>query len=77
VARSNIFLKDDDSKKFLTVLKDAKSKYDFAIHSFCLINNHYHLLIETKMENLSLIARQINSKYVGYSQYLTPAVYAV
>ncbi len=66
VARSNIFLKDDDFKKFLTVLEDAKSRYDFVVHSFCLMNNHYHLLIETKTENLSLIARQINSKYAQY-----------
>jgi hypothetical protein len=30
------------------------------------MNNHYHLLVETKNENLSLIARQINSKYAQY-----------
>jgi REP element-mobilizing transposase RayT/predicted XRE-type DNA-binding protein len=66
VARSNIFLKDDDFKKFLTILEDAKLRYDFVIHSFCLMNNHYHLLLETKTENLSLIARQINSKYAQY-----------
>jgi len=66
VARSNIFLKDDDFKKFLIILEDAKLRYDFVVHSFCLMNNHYHLLIETKTENLSLIARQINSKYAQY-----------
>ena len=66
VAKSNIFLKDDDFKKFLTILEDAKLRYDFVIHSFCLMNNHYHLLIETKTKNLSLIARQINSKYAQY-----------
>ena len=66
VARSNIFLKDDDFKKFLEIVEVAKERYDFIIHSFCLMNNHYHLLIETKRENLSLIARQINSKYAQY-----------
>ena len=66
VARSNIFLKDDDFKKFLEIVKVAKERYDFVLHSFCLMNNHYHLLIETKSENLSLIARQINSKYAQY-----------
>jgi len=30
------------------------------------MGNHYHLLVETKNENLSLIARQINSKYAQY-----------
>ncbi len=66
VARDNIFLKDDDFKKFLEILQEAKERYDFILHSFCLMNNHYHLLIETKNENLSLIARQINSKYAQY-----------
>lgn len=66
VARGNIFLKDDDFKKFLEILEDTKSRYDFTVHSFCLMNNHYHLLVETKAENLSLIARQINSKYAQY-----------
>ena len=66
VARSNIFLKDDDFKKFLEIIQEAKERYGFIVHSFCLMNNHYHLLIETKRENLSLIARQINSKYAQY-----------
>jgi len=66
VARANIFLKNDDFKKFLEILQIAKQRYDFWVHAFCLMSNHYHLLIETKHENLSLIARQINSKYAQY-----------
>lgn len=66
VARGDIFFKDDDFKKFLEILKDAKLRYHFTLHSFCLMSNHYHLLIETRSENLSLIARQINSKYAQY-----------
>jgi REP element-mobilizing transposase RayT len=66
VARGNIFLKPDDYEKFLEILEDAKLRYDFFVHSFCLMSNHYHLLVETKNENLSLIARQINSKYAQY-----------
>lgn len=66
VARDNIFLKDDDFEKFLEILEDTKIRYDFVVHSFCLMSNHYHLLVEIKYENLSLIARQINSKYAQY-----------
>ena len=66
VARSNIFLKEGDFKRFLEILQETRERYDFIIHSFCLMSNHYHLLIETKSENLSLIARQINSKYSQY-----------
>ena len=66
VARGDVFLKDDDFKKFLEILEGAKLRYHFTLHSYCLMNNHYHLLIETRSENLSLIARQINSKYAQY-----------
>jgi len=66
VARGNIFLKNEDFEKFLEILQETKDRYDFTVHSFCLMSNHYHLLVETKDENLSLIARQINSKYAQY-----------
>jgi putative transposase len=66
VARTNIFLKPQDYEKFLQIILEAKERYDFIVHSLCLMSNHYHLLLETKQENLSLIARQINSKYAQY-----------
>jgi len=66
VARGNIFLKDDDYLKFLEILEHTSKVYNFKVHSLCLMTNHYHLLLETKSENLSLLARQINSKYAQY-----------
>jgi REP element-mobilizing transposase RayT/DNA-binding CsgD family transcriptional regulator len=66
IARGDIFLKSLDFEKFLEIISEAKLRYDFTVHSLCLMNNHYHILIETKRENLSLIARQINSKYAQY-----------
>lgn len=66
VARGDLFLKSADFEKFLQITQEAKERYDFAVHSLCLMRNHYHILIETKNENLSLIARQINSKYAQY-----------
>jgi len=66
VARGAIFLDEDDCIEFLEILQVAKERYNFTIHSLCLMGNHYHLLIETKYDNLSLIARQINSKYAQY-----------
>ncbi len=66
VAQGDIFLKDDDYVKFLELLKHTSKIYNFKVHSLCLMTNHYHLLIETKSENLSLLARQINSKYAQY-----------
>ncbi len=66
VARDNIFLEDKDYEKFLEIVEIAKGRYDFTLHSICLMSNHYHLLIETKHRNLSLLIRQINSPYAQY-----------
>lgn len=66
VARNNIFMEDEDYEKFLEVLAIAKKRYDFVLHSLCLMGNHYHLLIETRHRNLSLLIRQINAPYAQY-----------
>jgi REP element-mobilizing transposase RayT len=66
VARGNIFLNERDKDKFLEILLETKEVYHFTLHAFALMDNHYHLLIETKFENLSMLTRHINSKYAQY-----------
>ena len=66
VERRNIFLDDDDRDKFIKIIDESAETYSFIMHSFCLMDNHYHFLIETSSKNLSLLMRQINSKYSIY-----------
>ncbi len=66
VARGDIFIEDKDYEKFLELIAISKERYDFTLHALCLMNNHYHLLIETKHQNLSLLVRQINAPYAQY-----------
>ena len=66
VARSNIYLCDDDFVKFLKIMQEASDEYDFKVDSFCLMSNHYHLLLEINKENLSIIMQKINSRYSIY-----------
>ena len=66
VNRENIFLCNDDKDKFLDILEITREIYNLTIHSFCILDNHYHLLIETQQENLSLAVRYINSQYAIY-----------
>ena len=66
VAKKRIFLKDEDREKFLEILADVSKEFKFNIHSFCLMDNHYHLLIENKKENLSDGMRQLGSLYASY-----------
>ena len=57
VERRDVYLEDEDRQCFLEIIDEAAGLYDFEIYSFCLMSNHYHLLIETKSDNLSLIMR--------------------
>ncbi|MDA8163943.1 MAG: transposase [Desulfobacteraceae bacterium] len=62
-AREAIFLSDDDRRKFLEVLAATVEKYNWLCHAFCLLDNHYHLVIETVDPSLSLGMRQLNGVY--------------
>lgn len=66
VERRDIFLDNEDYEKFLEILEESSEVYGFVIHSFCLMPNHYHFLLQTHEKNLSLIMRQINSRYSIY-----------
>ena len=66
VEKRDIFLNYRDNEKFLEIVEESSEVYNFTIHSFCLMKNHYHLLLQTHEENLSLIMRQINSRYSIY-----------
>jgi len=66
VAKTNIYLCDDDFLKFLEILQEASEEFAFEIYSFVLMTNHYHLLIEMKKSNLSSALQKINSRYSIY-----------
>ena len=65
-AGSDIFKSDRDREKFLEYIGKAVERYDIKIHSYCLMTNHYHLLIETPYPNLSQAIKWINVGYVAY-----------
>lgn len=52
-AREDIFLDGRDRARFLEVLGDIVAGYGWICHAYCLMANHYHLLIETPGANLS------------------------
>ncbi len=66
VAKNRVFLNDLDKEKFLDILGNITKEYKFSIHSFCLMDNHYHLLLENQRENLSDGMRQLNAIYAKY-----------
>jgi putative transposase len=62
-ARSAIFIDDDDRETFLVRLGEVVTHFAWLCHAYCLMNNHYHLLIETPEGNLSEGMRQLNGVY--------------
>jgi REP element-mobilizing transposase RayT len=66
VNRVNVFSDVDDKEKFLQIVCKACRVYAVVVHDYCLMDNHYHLLIENSQENLSLFMRQINANYAIY-----------
>ena len=61
--REDIYLDDDDRKKWLQVLGHVCSRYNWVIHAYCQMTNHYHFLVETVDGNLSKGMRQLNGLY--------------
>lgn len=64
--QKEIFRSKKDREQFLHYLETAKERYGAVIHSYCLMNNHYHLLLETPTGNLSQVMRHINGAYTTY-----------
>ena len=61
--RQDIFLDDDDRVRFLTILAETVTRYNWNCHAYVLMGNHYHLLVETPAPNLSLGMRHLNGVY--------------
>jgi putative transposase len=59
-ARQRIFFNDGDRELFLQTLAHVVSRYSWVCHAYCLMANHYHLLVETPKANLSIGMRQLN-----------------
>ena len=58
-----IFKDDHDRESFLAILARVNKRYHWICHAYCLMDNHYHLLLETPDGNLSLGMRQLNGVY--------------
>ncbi|WP_391120217.1 transposase [Psychrobacillus sp. L3] len=64
--RQNIFLNDGDFALFFRALYKTNLKYPFTIIAYCVMNNHYHLLIRSPEVPLSNIMAIVNKRYSEY-----------
>jgi REP element-mobilizing transposase RayT len=61
--REDIFEDDADRQMFLSTLEQVITQFNWLCHAWCLMDNHYHLMIQTPDGNLSKGMRQLNGVY--------------
>ena len=64
--RKAIFKDDADRKKMLQILEQSIKIYAVKLYAYVLMNNHFHLLLETPLGNLGEFMRHFNITYTGY-----------
>jgi len=66
VEQRTVFIAKEDYEHFEELMCFYAGDYGITIHNYCLMPNHYHLLIEITNENLSKFMRQLNMNYAIY-----------
>ncbi|KXH86105.1 transposase [Sporosarcina sp. HYO08] len=64
--RQNIFQTKEDQMQMIRAIEFAYDKYPFTMLAFCIMTNHYHLLIKSEEAELSKIMARINRRYSDY-----------
>jgi REP-associated tyrosine transposase len=63
VARGEIFLDGIDYAEFERQLLKVRDEYWWTLHAYCLLPNHYHLIVETKRDDLTAGMHKLNGHY--------------
>ena len=63
--REDIYHDDKDRQAWLSVLAQVCKRFNWTVHAYCLMSNHYHLLVETLEANLSAGMRQLKENNGG------------
>ncbi len=62
-AQEAIYREDKDRRDYYSVVFEVCERFNWVIHAYCLMDNHYHLLVETPEGNLSKGMRHLNGVY--------------
>ncbi len=65
--REDIYDDEEDRERFLEILSGVVADFNWVCHAYCLMDNHYHLLVATPDGNLSKGMRQLNGVYTQAS----------
>lgn len=64
--REDIYFNTDDRQAWLNLLGQVCARFNWVCHAYCLMSNHYHLVVETPEGNLAQGMRQLNGVYTQY-----------
>jgi putative transposase len=63
--KQEIFISDKDRHRFIVILQEVVHTQSWVLHAYCLMGNHYHLLVETPEANLAYGMQRLNGHYCG------------
>lgn len=66
INKQTIFEDDEDRRRFIWTLKRYKEKSEFQLYSYCLMDNHVHLLLKEEGESISETIKRIGTSYVHW-----------
>lgn len=64
--KADVYLDASDRLVWLSILEEVCTRYNFVIHAYCLMGNHYHIVLETVDGNLTRGMQQLNGIYSQY-----------
>lgn len=64
--RNDIFGEDRDKERFFEKLSESVTQHHIRLYAYVVMSNHYHLLIETPLGNMSKFMQQLNTSYTMY-----------
>ncbi len=64
--RQDVYADAADQRYFLQLLTRVTERYGWLIHAYCLMTNHYHLLVETPQPNISAGMQRLNSMHAEW-----------
>ena len=66
ISEFDLFPDKNDKEEFLDILQTLKEKLQFRIYGYCLMSNHYHIIVDSNGYDISKLMKSLNQRYVKY-----------
>ena len=66
ITEFDMFPDNSDKERFLDLLQESMQKFHCKIYGYCLMTNHYHLIMDTCGQDISKVMKSLNQRYVNH-----------